>query len=156
MIEHVADADVDVIALRERCRHNLPVRVASPVDPSAIGVPRGSYPYETHSVDGSTSRSSSRGVSSIMSSATVDAGQPGLRPSRRAIDAVHAVGGNHDRRFERRPSRASSDDAVAVVRRLHDVGAVDQFGAGLDARVERAARRTRRGESSAPPVRPTR
>ena len=67
-----------------------------------------------------------------MSSATADAGQPGFNPSRRATTlwtpsaAITTVASN------RRPSRVVSADARRVFARLHDVGAGDELGAGLD------------------------
>ena len=91
-----------------------------------------------------------------MSSATARGGHPGLSPSRRATtlctpSAAMTIGASN-----RRPSRAVSVDARRVLPRLHDVDAGHELGAGLDGERRRAARRTRRAGSSAPPARPTR
>jgi len=64
----------------------------------------GSKPYATHSMDGSTSRRSVRGVSSIMSSATAVAGQPRFNPSRRATTLWTPSAATTSGAEKRRPS----------------------------------------------------
>ena len=132
--------DVDVVALGKN------VRVAF-AEPTAATPTRsqGSNPYATHSVDGSTSRSAARGVSSIMSSATDAAGHPGLSPSRRAttlctpsaaidrgrLEGAAVARGQRDR--GRRPSRACTTSTPVTSSAPASTASDDEERVELDA-----------------------
>ena len=68
--EHVSDADVHVIALRKHVRIALGCAAGTFVRRGALPVARGLVAVRHPKVDGSRSRNTSRGVSSIMSRAT--------------------------------------------------------------------------------------
>ena len=137
VLQHVADADVHVIALGKDVGVSF-VRLAAGVRPVpvrrrlALGLP-GAHTRRPPTASTDRRRAaSSRGVSSIMSSATAAAGQPGLMPSRRATTLCTPSAAMTSGASNRRPSRATSATPCVVHRCLDDVRAGHQLGARFD------------------------